>query len=165
MKCHPELDAGSFYKTRMKKYQLKIRKFKELTTPELYEILSLRSKIFLVEQDCVYQDLDYKDQEAMHLFYSSNGKVIAYTRFFEPGIYFKEASIGRVVVDFNFRKKGLGHALIQESITAIQRLFSTSKITISAQKYLQNFYKSHGFKQLGQEYLEDGIPHIRMVLI
>ena len=74
MKCHPELDAGSFYKTIMKKYQLKIRKFKELTTPELYEILSLRSKIFLVEQDCVYQDLDYKDQEAMHLFYSSNGR-------------------------------------------------------------------------------------------
>lgn len=140
-----------------------IKSFDQLTTKELYDILRLRSEVFVVEQDCIYQDLDYKDQKAMHLFYVSDDKVIAYTRLFKPGIYFEEASIGRIVVDADFRKNGFGHTLMKDSIAAIQQLFHTSKITISAQTYLQKFYKSHGFEQMGQGYLEDGIPHIKML--
>ena len=142
-----------------------IKKFDELTIHELYDILQLRIEVFAVEQDCVYQDLDQKDQKAIHLFFKENDKIIAYTRLFAPGKYFVEASIGRVVVDANFRKKGLGHILMKESIRAVQKLFNTSKITISAQTYLQRYYESHGFKQVGSGYLEDGIPHIEMLKI
>lgn len=139
-----------------------IKTFDQLTTTELYGILQLRAEVFVVEQDCVYQDLDGKDQKAIHLFYKSDDKVIAYTRLFIPGYYFEEASIGRVVVDTNYRKNGLGHTLMKDSISAVKQLFNTSKITISAQSYLQKFYESHGFLQIGEGYLEDGIPHIRM---
>lgn len=139
-----------------------IKKFNELTTIELYDLLRLRSEVFVVEQDCVYQDLDNKDQKAIHLFFSKGENVVAYTRLFKPGDYFNEASIGRVVVQENYRKDGFGHELMKESILAIKDLFNTSSITISAQLYLKNFYEVHGFIQDGDDYLEDGIPHIKM---
>ena len=140
-----------------------IKTFNQLTTTELYQILRLRSEVFVVEQDCVYQDVDDKDQQANHLFFSIKDKVIAYTRIFAPGLYFDTTSIGRVVVALKYRKDGLGHQLMDTSIKAVQQQFNTSKITISAQTYLKQFYESHGFVKVGEEYLEDGIPHIKMV--
>ncbi|RCS26072.1 GNAT family N-acetyltransferase [Polaribacter sp. WD7] len=138
------------------------KSFKELDIYELYQILQLRSEVFVVEQDCVYQDLDFKDQKALHILGCKNNKIVAYTRLFKPGDYFKNASIGRVVVAKNERKYGYGHQLMKASITAIQEHFNTTHITISAQVYLKDFYKSHQFKKVGEEYLEDGIPHMRM---
>ena len=140
-----------------------LKNFSELNTSELYKILQLRSEVFVVEQDCVYQDLDFKDQKAVHVIGIKNNKIIAYTRIFKPGDYFKEASIGRVIVDAKERKFGYGHDLMKASIKVIQEKFNTLKITISAQVYLKNFYESHGFKKVGDEYLEDGIPHIEML--
>lgn len=140
-----------------------IKNFQDLTVHELYEILQLRSEIFVVEQNCVYQDLDFKDQKALHIFGKKNNKILAYTRIFKAGDYFKESSIGRVVVNQNQRKFGYGHDLMKYSIDCIQQQFNTSKITISAQVYLTKFYQSHGFNQVGEMYLEDGIPHIEML--
>lgn len=137
--------------------------FSELTTNELYAILQLRSEVFVVEQDCVYQDLDYKDQKSLHVLGFKEDKIIAYTRIFKPGDYFTEASIGRVVVKDSERKYGYGHDLMKASIEAVRNHFNTSVITISAQVYLTKFYNSHGFNKVSDEYLEDGIPHIEML--
>ena len=140
-----------------------VKEFHQLSLDELYRILQLRSEIFVVEQNCVYQDLDFKDQKALHVFGKKKDKIITYTRIFKPGDYFKEASIGRVVVDSKERKFGYGHDLMKASINAIKDYFNVDKITISAQVYLKKFYESHGFKKVGEEYLEDGIPHIEMI--
>ena len=139
-----------------------IKKFLELNTTELYEILQLRSEVFVVEQDCVYQDIDFKDQKALHVFGYKNNKIVAYTRIFKSGDYFDNASIGRVLVVASERKYGFGHDLMKASIAAINTHFKVTEITISAQKYLKKFYESHQFTQVGEAYLEDGIPHIRM---
>jgi ElaA protein len=139
-----------------------IKTFKELNTTELYNILQLRSEVFVVEQDCVYQDIDFKDQKSLHVFASKNDKIIAYTRVFKPGDYFENSSIGRVVVADAERKHGFGHDLMKASIKAIKENYNADLITISAQKYLKKFYEAHQFIQVGEEYLEDGIPHIRM---
>ena len=139
-----------------------IKSFQELTTTELYQILNLRSEVFVVEQDCVYQDVDFKDQKALHVFGMINNQIIAYTRIFKAGDYFENVSIGRVVVAKEERSSGYGVDLMEASIKAIENNFKTKKITISAQVYLTKFYNSLGFKKVGEEYLEDGIPHIRM---
>ena len=128
----------------------------------MYEILQLRSEVFVVEQDCVYQDIDFKDQKALHVFGYKNNKIVAYTRIFKSGDYFDNASIGRVLVVASERKYGFGHDLMKASIAAINTHFKVTEITISAQKYLKKFYESHQFTQVGEAYLEDGIPHIRM---
>lgn len=142
--------------------KFQVKSYQELNKDELYKILQLRSEIFVVEQDCVYQDIDFKDQKALHIIGIKNDKIIAYTRIFKPGDYFKNSSIGRVVVDAKERQFGYGHQLMEVSIKAIKDYFKVDTITISAQKYLTKFYESHQFKQIGEEYLEDGIPHIRM---
>ena len=142
--------------------EFQIKQFSELSLLELYQILQLRSEVFVVEQDCVYQDIDFKDPKALHILGFKNDKIIAYTRIFKPGDYFKNASIGRVVVKESERKYGYGHELIKVSIKAVETEFKVQKITISAQLYLKKFYESHGFTQIGETYLEDGIPHIRM---
>ena len=138
------------------------KNFQELTISELYQILQLRSEVFVVEQDCVYQDIDFKDQKALHVFGFKDDKIVAYTRIFKPGDYFENASIGRVVVAAGERKYGFGHYIMKSSIKAIKTHFKVDEITISAQKYLKKFYETHQFKQIGEEYLEDGIPHIKM---
>ncbi len=140
-----------------------IKSFSELTTKELYEILQLRSEVFVVEQNCVYQDIDFKDQKAWHIIGFKNDKIVAYTRIFKLGDYFLEASIGRVVVKQNERKFGFGYKIMIASIKAIETIFKETTIKISAQTYLKKFYESHGFKKIGKEYLEDGIPHIAMI--
>ena len=139
-----------------------IKSFDELTTTELYLILQLRSEVFVVEQDCVYQDVDGKDQKSLHVFSYKEKKIIAYTRLFKPGDYFKNASIGRVVIALQERNLGYGHDLMNFSINAVRKHFKCDIITISAQKYLKKFYESHGFNQREEEYIEDGIPHIKM---
>ena len=129
----------------------------------MYQILQLRAEVFVVEQDCVYQDVDGKDQKSLHIFGIKNQQIVAYTRIFKPGDYFKNASIGRVVVVASERKYGFGNALMETSIGAIKNYFKVDQITISAQVYLKKFYESHGFLQVGNDYLEDGIPHIEML--
>ena len=137
--------------------------FEELTVYELYDLLQLRTAIFIVEQDCVYQDLDGKDTGALHIIGKKEGKIVAYTRCFKPGIYFDEASIGRVLVKAEERKYGYGHHIMNASINAIKSNYKTKLIKISAQTYLRKFYESHEFCQIGKGYLEDGIPHIAMI--
>ena len=140
-----------------------VKKFQELTTSELYEILQLRSEVFVVEQDCVYQDIDGKDLKALHVLGVKEGKIIAYTRLFNSGEYFDTPSIGRVVVKESERKYGYGHDLIKASIKAIVDNYNETTITISAQTYLLNFYNHLGFESTGKEYFEDDIPHVEML--
>ena len=143
--------------------EITVKTFQQLTVEDLYDILQLRSEVFVVEQDCVYQDIDGKDDKALHIIGKKKGKIIVYTRCFPPGVYFKEAAIGRVVVFEKERKYGYGHDLMKVSIKAIEDTYNTSSIKLSAQTYLVSFYESHGFKKVGSEYLEDGIPHMGMI--
>jgi ElaA protein len=140
-----------------------IKKFNDLSPLELYEILQLRSEVFVVEQDCVYQDIDGNDQKALHIIGTVENKIIAYTRCFGPGDYFKEASIGRVVVKESQRKFKRGNQIMNSSIKAINNHYKTKIIKISAQCYLNKFYTNLQFKPIGEKYLEDGIPHIAML--
>ncbi|NVN17105.1 GNAT family N-acetyltransferase [Muricauda sp. HICW] len=143
--------------------QVSVKSFNELSTEELYQILRLRSEVFVVEQDCVYQDVDNKDQKALHVIGVKEGEVVAYTRVFKPGDYFDNVSIGRVVVSQDQRKYGLGKQIMQASLSAIDEKFPNKPIEISAQSYLLKFYSDLGFSAFGEEYLEDGIPHTRML--
>ncbi len=142
--------------------QWKIKSFEDLSTNQLYAILKLRSEIFVVEQNCVYLDIDGKDKLALHLFAEFDGKIVAYSRLFKAGISFDNASIGRVVVDANYRDRKWGHDLMRKAILGIKNNFGESQITIGAQLYLKKFYESHGFIQTSEMYLEDDIPHIEM---
>jgi ElaA protein len=137
--------------------------FHELTTQELYNILQLRSEVFVVEQNCIYQDIDGKDQKAVHIFIKENQDVLAYSRVFNEGEYFENPSIGRVVVKKEKRGTELGKKIMMEGAKYIKETFTNKKIEISAQKYLKDFYSELGYEFTGNEYLEDGIPHIRMI--
>lgn len=139
------------------------RTFDELSNIELYQIMRLRSEVFVVEQDCVYQDLDNKDQKALHVFGTKENEVVAYTRIFKPGDYFKNTSIGRVVVAADQRKYGYGKQIMLASLNVIEERFPNTTVEISAQTYLLKFYTELGFERTGEEYLEDGIPHVRMI--
>jgi ElaA protein len=136
--------------------------FSELDTEDLYQILRLRSEVFVVEQDCVYQDIDNKDQNAIHLYYKENDHIVAYTRIFKAGHYYENPCIGRVVVSKKNRGKDLGKKIMIDSIEYIKQNIKGEKIELSAQKYLDKFYKDLGFYKKGVEYLEDGIPHQKM---
>lgn len=143
--------------------EIYVKTFEALTKQELYDILQLRSEVFVVEQDCVYQDIDGKDQKALHVIGIKNNKIIAYTRTFKPGDYFELSSIGRVVVAKNERHFKYGNQIMESSIQAIKQHYNETSIKISAQAYLKSFYNRLGFKEVGQEYLEDDIPHIAMI--
>lgn len=142
--------------------QWKLSDFESLSPQNLYDVLRLRSQIFVVEQNCIYLDLDGKDNKALHLMGEFDGKIVAYCRLFRPGISFENASIGRVVVDANYRNRKWGQELMQEAIATILSNFGESKITIGAQLYLKKFYNNQGFVQSSSMYLEDDIPHIEM---
>lgn len=142
---------------------IQIRSFSELTTSQLYEILQIRAAVFIVEQDCVYQDIDGKDQKALHMLGYDTGVLVAYTRIFKAGDYLPKASIGRVLVHMDHRKKAFGREIMQASIQAVNSRFKSLEIEISAQTYLLEFYQSLGFIAIGDGYLEDGIPHINML--
>ena len=137
--------------------------FSELDTEDLYQILRLRSEVFVVEQDCVYQDIDNKDQNAIHLYYKENNEIVAYTRIFKAGDYYENPCIGRVVVSKKNRGNDLGKKIMIDSMEYIKQNIKGEKIELSAQKYLDKFYKDLGFYKIGEDYLEDGIPHQRMI--
>jgi len=139
--------------------------YNELTKEELYSMLRLRAEVFVVEQNCPYQDLDNKDQLALHLLAIDQDEVVAYLRIFKAGDYFQEISIGRVVVKPTYRSTGLGHKAMKKAIAYIEAHNTQKAIRISAQTYLKKFYESHGFKQVGEGYLEDGLPHIGMLRV
>ncbi|XZF13086.1 GNAT family N-acetyltransferase [Chitinophagaceae bacterium MMS25-I14] len=141
-----------------------LRSFNQLTNDELYALLLLRSKVFVVEQNCIFLDMDNKDQKSYHLLGYDNDILVAYTRLVPAGVSYEEMSIGRVVTDPGFRAKGMGKELMQQSIEAIYRLYGKQPVRIGAQLYLKYFYESFGFVQASDTYIEDGIPHIEMLL-
>ena len=141
--------------------QLLIKHFNELTADELYEILAARAEVFVVEQNCAYQDLDGIDKNAYHVYYKENGKIVAYLRVIDKGERLDEVSIGRVIS--LKRRCGLGSALMREGLRVAKEKFGATKVKVGAQLYAKPFYESVGFKQISGEYLEDGIPHIYML--
>ena len=140
-----------------------LKKFEELTPYQLYAILQLRNEVFVVEQNCVFQDADDKDQNAYHLMGFENNKLVAYTRLVAPGEIYEQPSIGRVVTSPVVRRSGTGKELMKQSIDAVYNLFGIQPIKIGAQLYLKKFYESLGFEQVSAIYLEDGIEHIYMI--
>lgn len=142
--------------------QIELKTFEELSNHELYEILRLRSEIFVVEQDCVYQDMDNLDKEALHIFAIYKEQVVGYVRLLRPGTRFPEASIGRVVTKKEYRNRGISRFLMHAAIDHIETEWKLPEIKLSAQSYLVKFYESLGFKIVTEEYLEDGIPHYGM---
>jgi ElaA protein len=142
-----------------------LKHFNELTPHELYFIMQLRNEVFVLEQNCIYQDADGKDPKAYHLMgFNENGQIMAYTRLLPAGISYVEPSIGRVVTHADVRRSGAGKELMKQSINTCFNLFGQQNIRIGAQLYLLSFYESLGFKQIGKVYLEDGIEHIEMIL-
>ncbi|MCW3090461.1 MAG: family N-acetyltransferase [Ferruginibacter sp.] len=142
----------------------KFSSFDELTAVELYAILRLRNEVFVVEQNCVYQDADNKDESSYHISAWDGHTLAAYCRVLPPGLSYTEASIGRVVTAFNYRNTGSGRELMKKAVNFTRDHFGCKEITISAQLYLEKFYESIGFKKVSSTYLEDNIPHIKMQL-
>lgn len=140
------------------------KKFTELNVHELYEIMTLRSEVFVVEQNCVYLDADGKDEKSFHFYAVSNGSIAAYARLLPPNLSFAQASIGRVLTASDQRRKGLGKLLMQKCIEKTLDLFDTTSIKIGGQLYLKSFYENLKFQQCSEVYDEDGIPHIEMIL-
>lgn len=142
-----------------------LKKFETLTVDELYALLRLRTEVFVVEQNCVFQDMDNKDQHCYHLMGWKENELVAYTRLVPLGISYSEyPSIGRVVTSPAARGEGIGRRLMEKSIEETRRLFGNVSIKIGAQLYLLAFYASLGFVQTSDIYLEDGIEHIEMIL-
>ena len=138
--------------------------FEELTTQELYNILRLRAEVFVVEQDCPYQDIDNYDQKSLHICGSINGELLAYARILPPKLYYPEAAIGRVVTAKKIRMDGAGKQIMKFCLKKIYELYPDSDVRVMAQCYLNKFYSDLGFITKGEEFLEDGIPHVEMVL-
>ena len=138
--------------------------FYQLNLDELYAIMVLRQEVFIVEQDCPYMDSDGKDQKSHHLLgYDTDGNLVAYLRLVAPTVSYKEISFGRIVTSYKVRGKGIGKLLMEEGIQQSDLLYGKVAIRISAQSYLIQFYKYFGFKTVGEEYLEDDIPHTEML--
>ncbi len=147
------------------KINWQIKHFNELSLQEMYDFMVLRQEVFVVEQDCPYLDCDGKDQFSHHLMgYNEANKLVAYTRLVKPGVSYQEVSIGRVITSQKVRRMGIGIDLMKKSIEAVYNLYGRQAIRISAQCYLEKFYGSFGFVPTGKEYLEDGIPHLEMLL-
>ncbi len=142
--------------------KLTVKRFKELTLAELYEILRLRSAVFVVEQTCPYQDIDNRDQAALHLWLSDEDGIAAYLRVMDKGVYDEEVAIGRVIS--LRRRRGYALQLLQEGVRVAREAFGAQLISVEAQVYARSLYEKAGFRQASEEFLEDGIPHIRMLL-
>jgi ElaA protein len=139
------------------------KSYEALTLTELYAMLQLRTEVFVVEQNCVFQDMDGADDQAMHLLGLQDDKLLAYARCFNAGIKFKEASIGRVITHASLRGTGAGHALMRQALGSMQMVWGVQPIRIGAQARLEKFYEQHGFKAASAPYIEDGIAHIEML--
>lgn len=140
-----------------------IKTFNELTTDELYKILQLRNEVFIVEQECPYQDIDDKDRDSYHLFLKKDNEVIAYSRILKKGVSYKQASIGRVIVKKDYRGGNIARDMLLKSISFIENNLNEKEIKIQAQAYLDRFYSSLGFEKISDVYLEDNIPHMDML--
>ena len=140
-----------------------VKRFDELSTRELYDIMHLRQEVFVVEQDAAYLDADRKDFSATHIFAYEGEQLLAYARLLPPGISYKEASIGRVVTAQSVRRMGWGRPLMNKCLTILEKEWGTSTCRISAQSYLVPFYAEYGFEICSEEYLEDGLPHFEMI--
>lgn len=141
---------------------LEIKKFNELTPKELYDILRVRSEVFVVEQECIYEDVDGKDIFSDHLMIKEDGELLAYLRILKAGVSYEACSLGRVLVVKEARGRGLAKKILENGINYIVNNWNEKRITIGAQNYLRNFYGSFGFKPISEVYLEDGIPHVDM---
>lgn len=140
----------------------KVKSFDQLTAEELYQIIRLRIEVFILEQEAPYQDCDNYDQKALHIWAEIDGKIVAYCRLFNSGIKYKDASIGRVVSNPDYRGLKLGRKLIALSLETMKNRYNNPNIRISAQNYLLPFYGSFGFVPEGETYLEDNLPHTEM---
>lgn len=140
----------------------KLKTFDQLSNHQLYSMMQLRSEVFVVEQNCAYQDLDGKDESSLHLLGIDNDELVAYARILPPGISYKEAAIGRVVVSPRYRGKKYGVDLMKQAIQDCSNMLRANEIVISAQQYLEKFYNDLGFATESEMYLEDNIPHIKM---
>lgn len=141
-----------------------LKTFEELSNLELYHILRARTDIFVVEQNCPYPEVDGKDPACLHLYLEDRGSIAAYLRILPPGLSYPEASIGRFIVAPAYRGSGLGRELLERGLACIRETLNVSTVKIQAQSYLQKFYGSFGFVPVSEEYLDDGIPHIDMLL-
>ena len=139
-----------------------VKTFDEFTPRELYELLELRSEIFIVEQNVAYQDLDRKDFDAIHIFAKDQGEIVAAIRILKPGVSYKEASFGRVVVKKNYRGDKLSSYMIRKGLQLMEEKWHTKEARISAQAYLQKYYATFGFEVQSEIYIEDQLPHIEM---
>ncbi len=140
--------------------------FKQLSLQQLYDIMVLRQQVFVVEQHCPYLDADGKDPQAHHLLGLQNGALRSYARLLPPGSDYPDyAALGRIVTHPSARQKGLGRDLLRRALSEVTSLYGPVGVKISAQTYLIRFYESFGFAKVGEEYLEDDIPHIGMVLL
>ena len=137
--------------------------YSDLTLTQLYQLLQLRAEVFIVEQDCAFQDIDGLDPSALHLLGNTDGPLLAYARLLPPGVLYKEPSIGRVVTSPSIRGRKLGKLLMQESLTRCHAEWPNHGIRISAQQHLEDFYTHFGFKKVSEAYMEDGILHIEML--
>ena len=145
-------------------FEVKVLSWKKVDKELLYSLLAARIEVFVIEQNCPYQEADGKDQNSTHVFVvNTNKEIMAYARIVHPGISYKEVSIGRVMTAQNHRDKGLGKELMNASLKAIEEQFGKVDVRISAQEYLLKFYQSLGFDQVSEVYLEDDIPHIEML--
>ncbi|MFI8575302.1 GNAT family N-acetyltransferase [Rossellomorea aquimaris] len=142
----------------------KIKSFNELSTHELYRILQVRTQVFVVEQHCPYLEVDGKDVHSYHLYKEENGEMVAYARLLPAGVSYKEPSIGRVLVKEGYRGKGLASELVRRGLDFIHDELGERTVKIQAQEYLREFYGSFGFRAITETYLDDGIPHIDMIL-
>ena len=149
----------------MKKVNYIWKTYSNLTKDELYEMIHLRQKVFIVEQDCPYLDADFSDQDAFHLLGYDGGGLISYLRAFPPGLKYEGASLGRIVVDDSKRGEQLGQSLTKEGISYLNKHYPGIEIVISAQHRLESFYTELGFTSRGSVYLEDDIDHIQMFLL
>ena len=140
----------------------KIKKFDQLTVSELYNILKAREEIFIIEQTCIYEDMDGKDRQAYHLFLEDKGEVVSYLRILPKGGRYEEVSLSRVITRAKYRKKGYGKELVKNAIDFVERELKEGEIRISAQTYLEEFYGSFGFKRVSENYLEDDQDHCEM---
>ena len=142
--------------------ELFVRRFDELDIHDLYEIMKLRCDVFIVEQECHYEDIDGRDINAIHVYLKDNNEIVGYLRILDKGVVFKEVSIGRVIA--KRRRVGIGSELLKAGLKAAKKYYNADKIKIEDQVYAKSFYERVGFKVCGAEFLEDGIPHVPMVV-
>lgn len=147
----------------MKKLDWRCKTFEQLKAKELYQILKARQDVFVIEQQCIYPDMDGVDSQVLHLAAWKGDKMVACSRLLPPNITYKQVSIGRILVVDSERGTGIAKALTERSITECEERFGKQPIKIGAQSYLEKFYASFGFVKISEEYLEDGIPHIDML--